>query len=254
MLNLKPILRAFGLFVLLFSLLLGAASTDGIEKSLGRWFIDSSSTLFEWTMPQAAINVEHDRNSTRFNPNEVWISPVGKEWLEEAMRESSQTGRPLEIDNAASLLFKIGTFPKTSLVFLLALVLATPMTWKKKAKSLLISLLIFAIYFYAFIYFDVMHHISQSRIGIYELEGNIASFVAFMKGTFCNFGFSLSFVVLVWATVCIDFNALFNQFNLALQGNSPLPPIAKTGSKSSKSKSKRNKKTNSTKGSKSKKK
>jgi len=254
MLNLKSILVPFLVFGLLFGLLLGVASTDAMEQRLGKWFINSSSTLFEWTLPQASINVEHDRNPTKYNPNEVWISPVGKEWLQNALERSRASGQQLEIDNEASLLFKIGTFPKTSLVFLMALILATPMTWRKKAKSLLICLLIFALYFYLFVYFDVIHHISNSRIGIYELEGSIASFVGFMKGTFCNFGFSLSFVVVLWAVVCIDFNALFNQFNLALQGKSAQPTPIKTVKKSKKGKAKVKTKSNSVKSSKNKKK
>lgn len=242
MLNLSTILRSFGLFAVLFSVLLGLASTSSIEKRLGQWFIDSSTTLFEWTMPQASINVEHDRDPNRFNANEVWISPTGKEWLNERIQESRRTGRPLEIDNAASLLFKIGTFPKTSLVFLLAMVLATPMLWKRKLKKLLIALLIFAAYFYLFVYFDIMHHIATSRIGVYELDGMAFSIVSFVKKTFCNFGFSLTFALIVWAVTCVDFNALFNQFNLALQGKTPTPLKAKSTKVAKKNTKKKKKK------------
>ena len=175
MLNFTSILKSFGLFVVLFGLLLGLASTENIEKRLGQWFINSSTTLFEWSMPKAAINVEHDSNANMFNANEVWISPASKEWLQEQLTAAQRTGRPLEINNSASLLFKIGTFPKTSFVFLLALVWATPMLLTKKLKKLLTALFIFAVYFYVFVYFDVMHHIAVSRIGVYELEGAIFS-------------------------------------------------------------------------------
>jgi len=221
MLDLSSILKSFALFVVLFGVLLGLASTDRIEKRLGQWFIDSSTTWFEWTMPQAAINVEHDRDPNKFDPSEVWISPVDNVWFQEQLREVQRTGQSLAIDNKASLLFKIGTFPMTSLVFLIALVLATPMPIKKRLKKLLIALLIFAAYFYFFIYFEIMYHMAVSRIGVYELDGIALSIVVFIKKTFCNFGFSLTFAIIVWAVTCVDFNALFNQFNLALQGKSP---------------------------------
>jgi len=171
MLNLSSILKSFGLFVLLFGVLFALASTDGVEKKLGAWFISSSSTLFEWTMPQAKFFVEHDRDPKKFDYNEVWISPVDRKWFQETLLKTQQNGQKLEITNKSSILFKIGTFPKTSLIFLIALVLATPMALKKKAKKLLLGLLIFAVYFFLFVYCDIMHHIAINKIGVYELEG-----------------------------------------------------------------------------------
>ena len=157
MLNTKSIIKSFVLFVVLFGGLLGLAHVDQVEKRLGAWFINSTSSFYEWALPQSAINVEHDRNPDRYNPNEVWISPTDKEWLQEQIREAQRTGNPLEIDNAASLLFKIGTFPKTALVFLLSLILATPMSWKSKIKALGIGLLCFWLYIYLFVYLSLIH-------------------------------------------------------------------------------------------------
>lgn len=239
MLDLKSIVKAFVIFSVLFGGLLGLAHVDKVEKRLGAWFINSSSSFYEWALPQAAINVEHDRNPDRYNPNEVWISPMGREWLQEQIRKAQQNGTALEVDNEASLLFKIGNFPKTALVFLLSLILATPLEWKKKLKALGIGLVCFWLYFYLFIYLETLTHISKSSIGIYQLTG-VKSTIAFsLHRAFCNFGFSLTFSLIVWTVTCIDFNALFSQFNTAFSDvNSTTTPVKSTARKKKKKKKK----------------
>lgn len=185
---------------------------------MGQWFINSSSNFFEWSFPQAHINVEHDRNPKRYDPGQVWISPISKVQLESALSRAQMEGKPLEIENDASLLFKVSTFPKTALIFLLSLLLATPLGIKKKARAILISLLAFALYFYFFIYFVMLYHMAVSRIGVYQLDGSLLKVVSFINRSFCNFGFSLTFGLIVWAITAIDFNLLFQKFNYALQG------------------------------------
>ncbi|MBT8219274.1 MAG: hypothetical protein KJP00_05605 [Bacteroidia bacterium] len=243
MLDLSKILWSFAYFILAFTVFSVLAANDRVEQRLGQWFINSTSGFYEWSLPQASINIEHDRNPILYDPSKVWISPIGKEQLQSAIQEARMKGTSLEIENDASLQFKVSTFPTTALIFLLSLILATPISLRPKIKALLIGLFAFMLYFYFFMYISLLTHISVSRIGIYELEGFSSKSVRFLNRTFCNFGFSLTFAILVWAATAINFNALFKQFNTALQGGKNSGTL-KTKTRKKKSKTHKKKSSN----------
>ena len=121
--------------------------------------------------------------------NPVLISAAKEEARRNRLQYATLPTRSLEIH-----LFEMFIVP---LFFVVSLFVATPMNWKKKSLFVLYSLLILLAYLLLKLILLSVFEISNARIGVYELEDGMMSFLGRLLGVF-SLGLTITLGFALW--------------------------------------------------------
>jgi hypothetical protein len=198
--NFSPLIKYFFAFLLLYSLLFGLFSLPSVATVTANAYRPPTLLLLQVFFPKAHLQLEPDAppESDPYTIRAVFIS---KAKIEEFKAQARQQGAgqvtldATEYDIYFHLLF-------TSFwLFLLAMVLITPMSWKDKLLGALAGSFLFYLYTVFKIYIFLLDLFNRSQYDMYKLGETGSEVVEGLSYVLKSLGLSAFVVIFIWVLV-----------------------------------------------------
>ncbi len=198
--NFSPLIKYFLAFLVLYSVLFGVFSLPSIARMTADAYRPPSLFLLQLFFPKAHLQLEPDAppESDPYTIRAVFIS---KAKIEEFKAQAKQQGAgqvtldATEYDIYFHLLF-------TSFwLFLLAMILITPLGWKDKLVGLIVGSLLFYLYTVFKIYIFLLDLFNRSQYDMYKLGETGSKIVEGLSYVLKSLGLSAFVVIFIWILV-----------------------------------------------------
>ena len=201
---LKPFLKFLGIFCLSYILLYWVLGSGTILDSHRSFFTKFSGSFIESTLSKTSFTFKEGIKGDAATENEIIILFNNKAELQrliEDAKKKAPSERQLTINSEETSIFFVEAV-LIPLIFVISLILATPLTWKGKLKALALGILL--IYFFIFfkIWVYLLYIISAAKIGIYEFTSPVSNIVSLL-GNNLRIGASTIFGTLIWVLVAV---------------------------------------------------
>lgn len=201
----KIISKYLGIFILWFVALTALSFTQPVKKSINEFYGATHTGIFKTMLPELEMTY-HSWKKTG-DTNEFYYQVYGKKEMERLIAEAKAKGLRSVKQSSLDVKFYLNVFFTPFLIFLLSLILATPLPIKNKLIALSVGLILFLLYQILRVYVKILKNVNAEQMNVYDLEGTSESMVEFFAGIF-QAGFTAGIVALIWALV------VFNKKNL----------------------------------------
>ena len=198
MLKANPILRFAVFFIGSYFLLTGATQLPGINGTINAIFRGISKTALSTSLPQLKINTKAARENGVLDDNKMIVE---FEWTEEKVQAAIAKARRLRQADLqvpyrfiSYLIFEFFLVP---MLFLISLILATPMALKPKVKWGSIAVLALLMFLLLKLYLMTIFSVSNARIDVYELSNTTMSRLQWLAGVM-TMGLSIMLSFFIW--------------------------------------------------------
>ncbi|MDX1683737.1 MAG: hypothetical protein R3275_00800 [Saprospiraceae bacterium] len=198
MLKNNPILRFALLFLLTYFILTAVVSWMGMDSGINSFFRGISKSTLSLTMSELKFNTKPERQNGILNDNKMIVEfEWTEEKIQEAIQEARRTGKAdIEVPYRfiSYLIFEFFVVP---FLFLISLILATPMQWRLKLTNGLIACLIMLAFLLVKLYIMTLFSVSKARIDVYELSDGTMD-VLLTVVSMLTMGFSIIIAFFLW--------------------------------------------------------
>lgn len=201
---LKPFLKFLGIFCLSYILLYWILGTGAILDVHRSTFTNVSGSFIKSTLSKASFTIKEGAKGDPATENEIKILFNNKAELERLIEEAkkqapSQRQLTIESEETSILFVEAVLIP---LIFLISLILATPMNWKSKLKALAFGILLMYLFIFFKIWVYMLFIIYKATIGIYEFTSPVSNIISLL-GNNLRIGASTIFGTLIWVLVAV---------------------------------------------------
>lgn len=198
MLKDKPIVQFAVGFLLSYFILTAAVGWMGLDKGLNGFFRSLSKITLNASFSELKFNTKPERQNGILDDNKMIVE---FEWtqdkIDDAIQEARRTGQAnLEVPYRF-ISYQLFEFFIVPLLFLLALIIGTPMQWKKKLKYGAISIGIMILFLLLKLYIMTLFSVSKARIDVAELGDSMMNFLLTMV-SLMTMGFSIILAFFLW--------------------------------------------------------
>lgn len=209
--NIRPLLFFGGKFLLIYVLLIMVANTSFFQKTYREIYMIGAKAVSGVVHQNAVITCEKlDGGKT---DDDIVFTFANKSSIEKAKEEARNSGQAQTNIKGFKWSFNIYRVDLMFLLFFLALVLAYPANWKRKAKGLFLGLLIYYLLSYLLLYGRMLLQMAKNKQVFPEYE--LGAFGDGLLTTATNMHTEGMFfiVLLLWGVLLIrteDFNSVFH--------------------------------------------
>ena len=200
---LKPVLKFFGIFCLSYILLYFALGKGPAHQAHRSFFMTISEPFLQAMLPKTTLSLKEGIREEFAAENQINVLYNNKEELDRLIAEARKNPNAKELQIKSyetTLLFQEGVI--IPIIFLLSLIIATPLKWKEKLMAILVGLLCMYIFILFKTWIYTLHTISVEKIGVYEFTPPLSSIVSFF-GKNLRIGASTIVGTLIWVLVAV---------------------------------------------------
>lgn len=199
----RYLLRYFLPFCLLYGLLVGLSYTAPVRAGLFSFARTNTARVLNTTLSDAMFITDPAMLGIKEEGHERFtIAYANRAAVENQLKADRKRGkdRPDEVD-FKNFSLNLTEFYLLPLIFLFALIMVTPISWKRKGIALLIGFFLLYLFKAFHLYIVGLYQIDQNDIGIYELGTTAKMVVSRLRLTLHT---ALAFVlpVFIWIGVC----------------------------------------------------
>lgn len=216
---LKLTLFYFVGFIFLFSLI-------GGRNGFGNFYSKIGSFLFSSMGDDGVVVYEKIKGKKKFNDDDYQLFLVNKAYVRQIREEAIKRGENIKQKIPG---YKVGIntwqFAYLPLAFLLALVFATPIHWKRKIWGFVLAFVLMNVFLFFKLWLNILNQFQQQE---WLAIGNLSVFQKELLATFAEklfyFGTSFILAVFIWIVVCFRIEDLstFNLENFKKPHSKPL--------------------------------
>lgn len=195
-----PLLKYLGLFIVLYFALLALCSIPSVSAGMANAYRGLSRPVIESIFPDAYLRFNGD-DAEKANPNIIRVVYASQAEVDRQTELARQQGTKSLRMNAASYDLYFNLLYTTFFLFLLTLILITPISWKGKAWSLLWGTLLFTAFTLFKVAIFLLDQFNKSSMDMYQLNESTGDFVANLALLLKSLGFSSFIVILIWVLV-----------------------------------------------------
>lgn len=199
-------IRYFLPFLLVYLALLGISHLPPIRENLKDFARTKTGQVLNRTLPKAIFISDPQQLNLEESSSLITLAYANRAALDTQRKQQQVVAMDFQVLN-----YELDQIYLTGLFFFLALVLVTPVSWRRRIISVFVGgALLFLINTFV-ISILALEKIANSKIGIYDLSAESLKIVAFLGNLFNN---AVVFVVpvFIWAIVCFrrgDLKLLF---------------------------------------------
>ncbi len=196
----SSLLKYFGSFLVIYVALFGLFSATTVATWTNDFYRAATAPILQAIFPKAYLKLERDSppESDIYTIRAVFTSKKIIEEAQQAARQQGASKVDLKAQEYDLYLHRLFT---SFVLFLISLILITPIGWKQK----LIALLVGTFLFYAFTVFKIFIFLAdlfnRSDLGVYQLSSTGGSIVEGVSYTIKSLGMSALIVVIIWILV-----------------------------------------------------
>lgn len=198
MLKNKPIIRFALFFILSYFVLTATVNWTGLDGTLNGFFRGLSKTTLNMTFSDLKFNTKPSREGGALDDNKMIVE---FEWTEEKIEraiEEARRRRQADLEVPYRFIsYQIFEFFIVPLLFLLSLIIATPMGNKAKLRSGAIALGLMLLFMLIKLYILTLFSVSKARIDVYELGDGAMNFLLTIV-SLLTMGFSIMLAFFLW--------------------------------------------------------
>lgn len=195
MLQNKTLLQFLLFFVLIYTAFLFIGKLESVNKMYINGFAKLGNSFFDTFKGKARTKFETESQGfEKESIHEVVISFTTEKLIQEAAKGIAPRGKKTELNT--------WNFSYLPLAFIIALILATPINWKRKLLALLLGVLLMDLFIYFKVYiflFDKLQSFEDFNIA--ELSSFWANALKKIATLFVHIGTSMFVGVLIWLIV-----------------------------------------------------
>lgn len=205
----KPGVRFILVFLVSYSVLTGLTTIPGINKVVHSVYRSISKSALNITLPNLEFNTKAQKVKRKTEDNTMVVEfewPQSK--IDEVIAEARRTGRTDVEVPYRFITYELFEFFSVPLIFILALIIATPMAGPKSkwTKGLLAYLALWAFLLIKFILFTVFS-VSKAKIDVYELGDGPMSTLHWLA-TVMTMGVSVILALVLWLAIMFPHSKL----------------------------------------------
>lgn len=209
MIKTKPLWKFFGYCCGIYLLLLAVFSTAPMMKTSATLFRATTLPFLETLYPKVLLRLDKTKN-----PNVLILSFVSQTAVEEQrqiLRKNGGKSASVDLQGYEHKLF-LKEFFLMPLLFLLALILATPIRLFRKLKAIGLGIVIFYIFTLLNLINWALFCIASHQLGAYELSATQMQIVIWLDNL-TKLAAPTFFCILIWALVCFNKQDFQKQFS-----------------------------------------
>ncbi|HFA51478.1 MAG TPA: hypothetical protein ENJ95_20890 [Bacteroidetes bacterium] len=198
--NITPILKYFGIFIVVYAALFALFSMQPVATATNSAYRAITAPVLQAIFPKAYLKLEKDA-PPELDINTVRTVFTSKKKIEESKARARQQGsskidlKAKEYDIYLNLLF-------TSFwLFLISLILITPISIKQKLAGILVGTLLFYAYSVFKISIFLLDLFNRSELQMYKLGETGSAIAEGLSYVLKSLGLSAFIVVIIWVFV-----------------------------------------------------
>lgn len=198
--NYTSLLKYFGLFILIYAVLFGLFSSQPVAEFTNNTYRSVTTPILQSIFPKAYLNLEKDSppESDIYTIRAVFTSQVIIEQAKQAARQQGAKKTDLKAQEYDLYLHRMFT---SFWLFLVALILITPIGWKQKLIGIITGSLLFYFYTVFKIYLFLADLFNRSGLAIYDLSETGGTVIEGFSYVLKSLGTSALIVVIIWVLV-----------------------------------------------------
>ncbi|MBK6544216.1 MAG: hypothetical protein IPO78_10565 [Saprospiraceae bacterium] len=213
----KDIFKFIGIIIATYAVIMLLLNVSFLEKPFNSIFRQSLESIVKLSFPDAYIETQDFLNAKqKSDPNVFYLVYGNPEVIKaEADYAAKQNLSEYKISSYSSqfYIFQLFTVP---LVFLISIFVATPIPFNKKFINLGFSILCFLVFIYFKSYLLTLFSISNSQIGIYQLNDSSMAMLSRIISAL-TLGLSIILIFCIWLIFGFRNSVFYSQFNLYLK-------------------------------------
>ncbi|MEO1261010.1 MAG: hypothetical protein AAFZ15_19575 [Bacteroidota bacterium] len=193
----SSLLKYFGFFMLLYLLLFFLFSTTPVASVINNTYRSVTTPVLESIFPKAYLKLEKDSppESDIYTIRAVFTSKALIEEAQQAARQQGSKKVDLKAQEYDLYLHRLFT---SFFLFLISLIIITPINWKQKLLAILTGSILFYGYTVFKIYIFLADLFNRSGLDIYSLSDTGGSIVQGISYVIKSLGTSALVVVIIW--------------------------------------------------------
>ncbi|MEM1218723.1 MAG: hypothetical protein AAGH79_07415 [Bacteroidota bacterium] len=195
-----PLMKYLGLFIVLYFGLLAVCSIPNVSAGMASAYRGLSRPIIEAVFPAAYLRFNGDE-SAQANPNIIRVVYASQAEVDRQTELARQQGTKSLRMNAASYDLYFNLLYTTFFLFLLTLIILTPISWIGKAWAFLWGTLLFTAFTLFKVAIFLLDQFNKSSMDMYQLSESGGDFVAGTALLLKSLGFSSFIVILIWVLV-----------------------------------------------------
>lgn len=198
--NLFPVFKYFGIFILIYASLYSLVSLPAVVVKTNETYRAITEPLLQSIFPKAYLELEPD-SPPESDPHTFRAVFISKTEIEAAKATAKKQGtskvdiKAREYDIYLHLMFT------TFWIFLIALILITPLKIKQKLIALLVGSLIFFAYTFFKVFIFLLDVFNKSAFDMYKLSETGGNIVGKISYVLKSPGLSAFIIVFIWVLV-----------------------------------------------------
>ncbi|MBK8451632.1 MAG: hypothetical protein IPL42_17090 [Saprospiraceae bacterium] len=213
----KDIFKFIGIIIATYAVIMLLLNVSFLEKPFNSIFRQSLESIVKLSFPDAYIETQDFLNAKQKSDPNVFYLVYGNPAVikAEADYAAKQNLSEYKISSYSSqfYIFQLFTVP---LVFLISIFVATPIPFNKKFINLGFSILCFLVFIYFKSYLLTLFSISNSQIGIYQLNDSSMAMLSRIISAL-TLGLSIILIFCIWLIFGFRNSVFYSQFNLYLK-------------------------------------
>ena len=190
----KNALKYFGMFVLIY----GTLTIIGLIPAVGCFFNNvyrsTSQPVLQRTLSKAYIQLKSVEN----DPDIIRVEFASKEMVQKQVEEARKSGQKRAPIQGNSFEFGFYNLFFSFFLFLISLLLLSPVSLMEKVTGILLGSLIFYLYTVLKMNFALLSHFNEPEINIYQTGGVILKAIRSIL-YFMSLGLNVLVVLIIWA-------------------------------------------------------
>lgn len=201
----------FVAYVLLYLLF----SFSGAKQTIANTYKGMANTFVLPVLPGAYLLFEQNPGLPD-DPNQIQVRLESQAKVDRQMQAAREQGLKtieLKFETYHIFLFEFFTFP---LLFFTAMLVATPVKWKRKLQAFFIGLALLLVFMFFKTYFITLYHLQRNQIAEYQSSDFWEGMVEKIQLGFNNITTALITATLIWALTVFqksDWKKQMDQFN-----------------------------------------
>ena len=198
--NIKALVKHLLIFIMSFIVLHLLFSTERMKQWTDETYCATHQVMYQKVFPKLWLNLNPKNDGV-----ENW-NTFGFEFCNLAERNriiaEAKKNRQKSVDiPGENISFKLNVVIIPFYLFLIALILATPLAWKSKIFSMILGLLLLFVYQFWRVYIMFARIVNDKQIGVYDREGVREWLLIQTADLVMHVGFTVLMTLVIWGFV-----------------------------------------------------
>lgn len=194
----RPALKYFALFILLYGILTGISMTPVVGEFCNRIYRKPTEAILAGMLSKAYLQIKADGDYYEI----LRIEFASKSLVQEQMARAKKTGDAMATIEGMHNEVNFHNLFTIFFLFLVVLVLLSPVSWKQKAKGMVIGTLLYYLHTVFKLYLVELIFFNEPQIAIYQTNSTLLSLATGIR--YCmTLSTNVIVVLVIWAVLIL---------------------------------------------------